>query len=150
MTPVGDKASRSSASNSQFTLQASDGDQDALTFSALGLPAGATLTPSSVYGQAIVTWTPTASDAGIDTVVFQVTDDGNGGTGPILSDQQTMHIVVRASNAAPVLVPVGNQTVAEGQRSPSRCMPPTRTATTSPTRPPTCRLVPRWTRSPES
>jgi YD repeat-containing protein len=114
LAPVGDKVAVF-GQQLQLTLRATDGDQDPLTFSALGLPARATLTPSSTYGQAVVTWTPTASDAGTYTVVFQVTDNGNNGAGPVGSDQQTVHIVVRASNSAPILLPVGDQTVAEGQ-----------------------------------
>ncbi len=41
-------------------VTATDGDQQPLTFSALGLPGSATLTPSTAYGQADITWTPTA------------------------------------------------------------------------------------------
>src|SRR5206468_4506272 len=48
----------------QFTLQANDGDQDPLTFSAFGLPVGAALTPSATY-EAVVSWMPSASDIGI-------------------------------------------------------------------------------------
>src|SRR5206468_11347412 len=89
-------------------------DQDPLTFSAFGLPVGAALTPSATY-EAVVSWMPSASDIGIYPVVFQVADDGNCGAGPILTDQSSINIVVRATNSAPVLVPVGNQTVPEGQ-----------------------------------
>src|SRR5204862_5087209 len=83
-------------------------DQDALTCSAGDLPAGATLVPGVAYGSAVFTWTPTAADAGTHSVTFVVTDSlGN-------RDQQTVAIVARATNAAPVLLPVGDQTVAEG------------------------------------
>jgi YD repeat-containing protein len=98
-----------------FTLQAEDDDQDALSWSAFGLPAGASLTPSSVYGQAAVAWTPTAADVGTYTVSFQVADDGNAGAGAVLADRRTMHLVVRATNAAPVLLPISNPTIAAGQ-----------------------------------
>ena len=98
-----------------FTLQAEDGDQDALSWSPFGLPAGASLTPSSVYGQAVVSWTPTAADAGTYTVSFQVADDGHAGAGPVLTSQRTMHLVARATNAAPALLPISNPTIAAGQ-----------------------------------
>ena len=45
---------------------------------ALGLPAGATLTPGTTYGTANVSWAPTAADAGVYGVTFQVADSGNG------------------------------------------------------------------------
>ncbi len=98
-----------------FTLRATDLDQDALTFTAVGLPAGATLVPGSVYGTATFAWTPTAAQAGTHVVTFQVTDSGNGNPALIESDQQTIRLVARAMNAAPVLAPVGNRVVAEGQ-----------------------------------
>ncbi|HEY2542331.1 MAG TPA: putative Ig domain-containing protein, partial [Gaiellaceae bacterium] len=92
----------------QFTLHASDLDQDPLQFSAQGLPTNATLVAGVVYGTAVFTWTPAAADAGTHPVTFTVTDSTGG------SDSATINIVARATNAAPVLLPVGNQTVAEG------------------------------------
>ena len=109
LAPIGDKVAVV-GQPLQFTLHASDAGQDPLTFSALGLPAGATLTPSSTYGQAVVSWTPTAADVGSYAVAFQVTDNTDN-----LSDQQNINLVVRTSDTAPVLLPVGNQTIAEGQ-----------------------------------
>jgi len=41
-----------------LTILASDRDQDALNFSAAGLPASATLSSSPAYGQAVINWTP--------------------------------------------------------------------------------------------
>src|SRR3546814_249226 len=41
----------------------SDMDEDALSYLVTGLP-GATLTPTSVYGQALLEWTPTAAQIG--------------------------------------------------------------------------------------
>ena len=99
----------------QLTLQAADLDQQPLTFSALGLPADATITPSAIYGQASLSWVPTAADAGIYGVTFIVTNDGNGNPALAASDQQTIHLVVRAANQAPVLKSPGDQTIAAGQ-----------------------------------
>jgi hypothetical protein len=56
----------------------SDADQDALTFSAQGLPTGATLTAQTIYGQALLNWTPTAADIGTHDISVQVTDSGLG------------------------------------------------------------------------
>ena len=99
----------------QLTLQASDLDQQPLTFSAVGLPADATITPSTFYGQANINWVPTAAEAGVYGVTFQVTNDGNGNPALAATDQETIHLVVRASNQAPVLQNPGTQTIAEGQ-----------------------------------
>src|SRR5262249_53871652 len=70
----------------QIGLAATDLDQTPLTFAVQGLPAGATLTPSSVYGRATVTWTPTAADVGRYSVLVTVTDDGNGDAAKALGD----------------------------------------------------------------
>src|SRR5205823_649341 len=54
-------------------------------------------------------------DVGTKTITFTVRDDGNGGQGTIAQDSRTMHVVVRAANAAPVLVPIGERQLDEGQ-----------------------------------
>ena len=99
----------------QLTLYATDLDQQPLTFSANGLPAGATITPSHTYGQAVVSWVPTAADAGTYAVTFVVTNTGNGNPTLVASDQQTINLVVRANDQAPVLANPGDQSVVEGQ-----------------------------------
>ncbi len=99
----------------EFSLGASDLDQKPLTYSLTGLPVGATLTPSSTYGQATFRWTPNVVDIGSHQVTFRVTDDGNGNSAIRLFAEQTIHFVVRASNRAPTLNAIGNPTVAEGQ-----------------------------------
>jgi hypothetical protein len=48
----------------QFTVRASDLDQDPLQFTAQNLPAGATFLPGVVYGTAVFTWMPAAAYAG--------------------------------------------------------------------------------------
>lgn len=50
-------------------LQASDADGDALVFSALGMPQGATLSPSGAFS-----WTPDAGAIGTTTIRFEATD----------------------------------------------------------------------------
>ena len=97
-----------------FPIRVTDLDQDALTFSALGLPSGATLTRSSVYGEAVLNWSPTAANIGEHTITLNVTDSGNGNASRSLTDSRTIVLKVRASNARPSLDPIGAQTVAEG------------------------------------
>ncbi len=97
-----------------FNVNVSDADQDPLTFSATGLPAGATFVSASIYGVATFRWTPTAADAGIHSITLRVTDSGNNGAGLPLSDSRTVLVTVRASNSEPVLGALGDGTVASG------------------------------------
>ncbi|ROZ61645.1 Ig-like domain-containing protein [Ramlibacter sp. WS9] len=94
-----------------------DLDQDALSFSAIDLPAGATLTPSTQYGQAILSWTPTEDDVRIHDLQVVVTDSGLGpqdaGFIPdpdavITPNQRTqsLRIVVRSANQAPAVLAI--------------------------------------------
>ena len=71
-----------------FTLSATDGDEPAnvLTFSATGLPTGATFDPTT----RTFTWTPTAGQVGDKTLTFTVQDEGT----PQLSDSETITISV--------------------------------------------------------
>ncbi len=96
-----------------FTLKATDADQKPLTFTADGLPEGATITPTT-YGQAVVQWTPVPGDIGSHNLTFRVSDDGNGNANLILTHERTIKIVVRVSNAAPVLSAITDKVVAEG------------------------------------
>jgi PGF-pre-PGF domain-containing protein len=54
----------------EFTVSASDGDADPLIFSASGLPSGATFNTSSRTFK----WTPSASQTGMYSVSFKVSD----------------------------------------------------------------------------
>ena len=85
----------------QFTGSATDADGDVLTYSATGLPAGATFAGSTF------TWTPTYAQSGNFTVTISVADT-NGGT-----DSEAVTISVGNVNRPPVLAAVGNKTVAE-------------------------------------
>jgi len=98
-----------------FPVSVSDLDQDALTFAAEGLPAGATLTPTGVYGQAVFSWTPSEADLGAHDVVFVVSDSGlapedAGHTQPSNPVpnvvRHTVRVVVRDANQAPALLGV--------------------------------------------
>jgi large repetitive protein len=98
----------------QLPVLVADLDQDALTYSLSGLPPGATLEPSAVYGVAMLRWTPTAADLGPHDVQVTVRDSGNGNA--TLAEQvvASFRVVVRNTNNTPLLLPVGDQQVAEG------------------------------------
>ena len=89
-----------------FTATATDPDGNALTFSAGGLPTGATLTPAGAFS-----WTPTFAQAGTYNVTITVTDNGS----PVASDFEALTITVGNVNRPPVLTNPGNRAVAEGQ-----------------------------------
>ncbi|MBN1227324.1 MAG: putative Ig domain-containing protein, partial [Deltaproteobacteria bacterium] len=95
----------------QFTISASDPDDDSLTYSASGFPSNASFNPSTKT----FSWTPNytqGSDSGqAYQVTFKVQDNG----APSLSDEETITITVNEVNRAPVLAPIGNKSVAEGQ-----------------------------------
>ncbi len=97
-----------------LTVQARDLDGENLSFALTGLPPAATLTPGPVYGTAVLRWTPTAADAGSHMVRLDVTDTGNGHPALVANDSVQFTLLVRSTNAAPVLTLV-DQSVAEGQ-----------------------------------
>ncbi|MCK6510087.1 putative Ig domain-containing protein [Myxococcota bacterium] len=76
-----------------YNVQASDPDGDTLTYSMSGLPAGATINPTT--GQ--ISWTPTQADVGTYTVTVTVSD-GKGGTTTV-----TFTVTVRNVNDPPVI-----------------------------------------------
>ncbi len=90
--------------NLSFSISGSDPDGDPLSYSAGGLPAGATFSATNQ----VFSWTPTYSQAGNYNVTFTVSD----GT---LSASQTVNIAVLNVNRPPVLSPISNQTVNENQ-----------------------------------
>ncbi|HEX4609016.1 MAG TPA: putative Ig domain-containing protein, partial [Urbifossiella sp.] len=99
----------------RLTVNATDADQEPLTYALTGLPAGATITPSGVYGQAVITWTPTAADVGADAVLVAVTDGGNGDPTRALTDRRAFTLVVRTSDQPPVWLPPGGLSAPEGR-----------------------------------
>jgi VCBS repeat-containing protein len=91
-----------------FSAGASDVDlpANALTYSLVNAPAGASINPST----GAFTWTPSeAQGAGSYNVTFRVTDNGT----PALSAEETITITVREVNVAPRFNAVGSQTVDE-------------------------------------
>ncbi len=95
-------------------IAAQDADQEPLSFSVIGLPTGAQLVPSTVYGEAFLDWIPSLAQVGDHTLTFLVQDSGNG-QGTPLTREQTVRLRVRSTNVRPDLFPIGEQTIAEGQ-----------------------------------
>ncbi|MCF7811460.1 choice-of-anchor D domain-containing protein, partial [bacterium] len=88
-----------------FTLEATDPDEDGLTFSVVDLPEGADLTGADF------TWTPNYDQSGEYSVTFIVTDDGEGN----LTDEETITITVNHINRNPELSYIGDKNIDENQ-----------------------------------
>jgi PKD repeat protein len=100
LAPIGDQQT---TVGQTLTLTVSAmGGNGPLTYSASGLPTGATFS-----GQTF-TWTPGATQAGTYTVTFTVSD----GTA---QDSQAITITVTQPNLAPVLATIGDKSVNENQ-----------------------------------
>jgi hypothetical protein len=107
INPIGNKVA-SEGEPVVFTVTAADPDGNDLTYSAGNLPGGAVFDSSSQT----FTWTPGYDQAGnyVD-VRFTVTDNGS----PPLPAQEAITITVGNVNRPPVLNPVGNKNVTEGE-----------------------------------
>ncbi|MDP8239961.1 MAG: Ig-like domain-containing protein [Candidatus Hatepunaea meridiana] len=94
--------------NSRLTivLEASDPDEDELTYSVQNNPDGSSLNGSTF------TWTPTYQQAGEYNVTFIVTDDDAGFGDNYLNDSETITITVNNTNRRPSLN-IHNQQVNE-------------------------------------
>lgn len=87
-----------------FIFTATDADGDALTFSLVNPPTGATIDPAT----GAFSWTPTAAQVGTQTITVQVSD------GTLTATAQTS-VTVTAANAAPTFTAVlPDTTVAVG------------------------------------
>ena len=106
LTPIGNKAVNEEQIL-QFTITATDPDGDGLTYGVGGLPNGALFDPAAQT----FTWTPTYDQGGNYVVSFTVTDNGS----PPASASETITITVSNVNRPPVLSPIGDKTVNEGQ-----------------------------------
>jgi hypothetical protein len=93
-----------------FTARATDELGQTLRYSlGAGVPNGASI--NAVSG--IFSWTPTELQGpGVYSVTVIVTDDGV----PQMSDSETIQIIVREVNSAPVIVPIGTQYLIIGQQ----------------------------------
>jgi RHS repeat-associated protein len=90
-----------------YAVQASDADGDPLNYSLTQHPSGMTIDPAS----GMIQWTPTAAQAGTQSVAIQVSD-GQGGTAT-----QTWSIVVPATKIAypPVITSLPSYNATAGQ-----------------------------------
>jgi hypothetical protein len=95
----------------ELNVFASDPDPDVLLLEAANLPTGAAFYDNG-DGTAMFVWLPDFDQAGNYPVLFKVTDDGS----PPASDSETVVITVGDVNRPPVLDPIGNQTILEGER----------------------------------
>lgn len=107
LDPIGNK-SVDEGQLLQFTITATDPDNNNLTYSAVNLPPGATFDSQT----ATFSWTPGYNQAGnYPDIEFTVTDDGN----PIELDVELINITVGNVNRAPVFNLVGSQEVLENK-----------------------------------
>ena len=93
-----------------FTNNATDADLpgNTLTFSLADAPLSAVINPTN----GVFNWTPDESQGdGTNLISVVVTDDGTPG----LSATQSFTVIVLESNTAPLLAPIENYTIAEGE-----------------------------------
>jgi hypothetical protein len=104
LAAVGDRTV-AEAANLNFQVDATDPDPgDTLTYSASGLPAGATFDPAT----RTFDWTPGFTQAGTYPGVTFTVNDASGG-----SDFEAITITVTNTNRPPVLAAIGDRTVGE-------------------------------------
>ncbi len=102
-TPAGPKTT-SETTVVTFTVEATDENADPLTYSADGLPEGATFDAATRE----FAWTPTYEQAGAYEVTFRVTDGE-------LEDTMTVSLTVINVNRAPALAAIGDKTISDGR-----------------------------------
>ena len=102
LDPVGDKTTGENILL-EFTINASDPDNDDLTYSASNLPDGAVFNLDT----RTFSWTPTFEQAGSHPDVHFEVNDGE------LTDWKSITITVNNTNRPPVLDHIGNRSVAE-------------------------------------
>ncbi len=90
-----------------FVISAHDDDGTTPTLHADFLPANASL-DDNLDGTAFFTFIPDASQVGEHEVLFYASDG-------VLADSEYVIINVTMGNVAPVLAPIGDQTIAEGE-----------------------------------
>lgn len=99
LSNIGSKAVNENSSL-VFTAHATDVNGDTITYSAIGLPAGAIFDGNT----GVFSWTPAFTASGIYNVVFVATANG-------LTDSETVTVTVGNVDRAPVLSPIGNKTI---------------------------------------
>jgi hypothetical protein len=91
----------------EFTITASDPDGNALTYTTVNLPTGASFDAT----QQSFSWTPGYGASGNYNVTFTVTDNGS----PVQSDSEEVTITVGDVNRPPVLNSIGAKTINENE-----------------------------------
>ena len=103
LDPIGDKTvNEGQALN--FTVSASDPDNDPLTYTTTAMPSEASFNTTTRQ----FTWTPSFTQSGTYTLIFKVSDGS-------LEDSEAITITVNNTNRAPVLRGIGNKSVRVGQ-----------------------------------
>lgn len=110
LDPISTPKSVNEETQITFTATAHDDPNQALSFSLVGAPAGAAITPSGTFS-----WKPTEAQgipgpAGSYTFSVQVTDNGS----PPLSASQSVTIIVNEVNTPPTFTLTGSQTAQVG------------------------------------
>jgi PKD repeat protein len=105
LSPIGTKTV-SEGSQLTFTIIGSDLDNDALSYSAEGLPEGATFNPTTRF----FSWTP-EFQISENTLIYPVTFKISDG---VAQDSEIVTINVTNVNRAPVMESIGSQTLTEG------------------------------------
>jgi hypothetical protein len=107
LSPIGNRTANE-GELLQFVVTANDPDGDVLTYSAGNLPAGAAFDPATQT----FSWMADYTQAGnyLD-VLFTVTDNGI----PPVSSSESITITVGNVDRPPVLTPIGNRTVNQGE-----------------------------------
>lgn len=102
-----------------FQVTALDGDGQSLSYSATGLPTGASFNPST----RVFSWLPDHSQSGTYNVTFHVTDNALPAAG---TDQETVTLTVTdrtpGSNLPPVMEPLSDRQALSGERLSIRLM----------------------------
>ena len=110
LDPIGNQ-NVAEGSSLLLDVTATDADAgDVLAFSVTGLPAGASWQDIG-SGQGRLSWVPGYSQAGAYTLQIEVSDNAV----PPKTDSETFVITVSETNRAPVLSPIGNQSISAGQ-----------------------------------
>ncbi|HEU4437237.1 MAG TPA: Ig-like domain-containing protein, partial [candidate division Zixibacteria bacterium] len=105
MDPIGAKTG---AENSllQFRITSSDPDGTTPTLSSINRPTGSTFVDSA-NDRGSFSWTPSFTQAGTYNVTFIAVDG-------LLADSEVVTITINNTNRAPVLAPIGNRSITEG------------------------------------
>ncbi|MBI5503768.1 MAG: hypothetical protein HY899_03130, partial [Deltaproteobacteria bacterium] len=106
LLPIGDASIALGTKLSVRATADDDNPTDALVYSLVSAPAGATLDPPS---SGRIAWTPiTPGEVGDHDFTVRVEDQGG------LADEESFSVSVTAANQSPVLAPLANQTIPAG------------------------------------